>query len=70
MKTKDIISKLQELDRSGELHVSGSDGAILFLEALPGYYDGPGHYLEDDKYIIDYISDKVRTCTQNRSSIR
>jgi hypothetical protein len=40
MKTKEVIKLLQEEDPSGELEVSIGGVDILFIEALPYYYDG------------------------------
>lgn len=45
MKTKDLIRFLQEADPTGEAIVDGFDGAIHFVEGLPGYYDGCYEYL-------------------------
>jgi len=64
MKTKELIRQLQEMDPEGELHVTGDSGAILDVQRMPGYYDGPGHYMEDSdcfpsNYAIDYKNDKV-----------
>lgn len=55
MKTKELIKKFKELDPSGELHVDG----ILYVDSLPGYYDGPCHYTEDENFVIDYNNEKI-----------
>lgn len=64
MKVKKMIEILNELDPTGEIEVTGWAGAILDLDRLPGYYDGPGHYFEESEcypkhMYIDYIHDKI-----------
>jgi hypothetical protein len=66
LKTKNFIKNLQKIDPSGELHVSGIDGgALTWVERLSGYYDGPGVYTEDDKFIIDYLNEKIVIHTED-----
>lgn len=56
MKTKDLIKELQELDPSGELQVDG----ILEVDLLPGYWDGPCYYKDEDgNFVIDYNNEKI-----------
>lgn len=64
MKVKKLIQILQELDPTGELHVTGWAGSILSVDRLPGYWDGPGDYFEEsefypEKMFIDYVNDKI-----------
>lgn len=49
MKTKELIKHLQTADPSSELECVVGWEDILFVEQLPGYYDGPYQVLDRDK---------------------
>jgi hypothetical protein len=61
MKSKEIIRKLQELDPSGEIEVTGWTGAIHCLDIIPGYWDGPCYYFPESESFPEkmIISDKM-----------
>ncbi len=45
MKTKELIARLNELDPAGEQDVFVGNADILYLEAMPAYYDGAAHLI-------------------------
>jgi len=61
MLTNDLIKKLQEADPDNKYHVEDSNGAIVDVSNLPGYYDGAGCYIkEDDTFVVDKKNNKIR----------
>jgi hypothetical protein len=60
VKTKELIKQLQEADPSGELEVNAAGEDILYVDRLPGYYDGCYEVIKrnDDG---DTISIEVKT---------
>ena len=65
MKSGQIIEKLKELDPTGEIHVSVNGEAITYFDLLPGYYDGPGVYIEEDEFFIDGENQKIIIHTED-----
>jgi len=59
MKSKRLIELLQNLDPSGEINVTTGGYAITHVDRLEGYYDGPGIYLQDGRFVIDDQDDKI-----------
>lgn len=66
MKTKDFIKILQEADPSGEGYVRlPCGGAIRFVEAKEGYWDGPYSYIDEDgKYVSSTQGYKIDVYTK------
>jgi O-glycosyl hydrolase len=60
MFSKDLIKKLQEIDPDGNKRVCCDGDAILFLEDLPGYFDGCFCYFDEHEYFPEklYMDDK------------
>lgn len=48
MKTKDLVKILTDKDPSGELEVCVNNLDILYVERLPGYYDGASQVFQRD----------------------
>lgn len=49
MKTKELITKLLELDPDGQLECTVGNCSINYIELLPAYYDGRLQIIEYDK---------------------
>lgn len=64
MKTKELIRQLQEADPTGELQcvVGGTD--IHFVDAEPGYYDGPYEVLLRDETVAHFNIIGARLTTE------
>jgi hypothetical protein len=52
MKSKDVIKLLKEEDPTGETHVRFAGGEITFVDNVPGYYDGPYTYKDEQGRLV------------------
>jgi len=63
MTTSELIKLLQEADPAGNSHVRMNGGVPVYVEHLPGYYDGSYAYIEgtgdQKKYVITRQGSKV-----------
>ena len=60
MKTKDIITKLKEVDPSGETHVRLGSGELVGFIRKEGYYDGAYIYINEDDKLPDIVLKNVK----------
>jgi hypothetical protein len=65
MISEQIIEALRKLDPTGKTHVSVNGEAIIDLDLMPGYYDGPGVYIEGDEFFIDGKNNKIVIHTED-----
>lgn len=75
MKTKELIKRLNDADPTGEAEVCVDNTDILFVEALPAYYDGYLQVLIRDKtkepyYNVvgaKYVNEGKKVCIHQHS---
>lgn len=63
MTTSELIKLLQEADPEGNTHIRMNGGVPVYVEHLPGYYDGAYAYIKKDgdeeKYVVTKEGSKI-----------